>query len=81
MSTVPGTVPAAMPEDPGTPLVRVVRGGEPPAEELAALTAVLLTHVAARADGGQPEEPASVVPLWEQRGPGTGYRSPVSWRA
>ncbi|MEU5256520.1 acyl-CoA carboxylase subunit epsilon [Streptomyces longwoodensis] len=64
---------------PAAPLVRVVRGGALPAEELAALTAVLLSRAAALT-AGEPE-PVTVVPLWE--GPGarsTPYRSPVSWR-
>ncbi|WP_168218186.1 acyl-CoA carboxylase subunit epsilon [Streptomyces lasalocidi] len=66
---------------PGAPLVRVVRGGALPAEELAALTAVLLSRAAALTAGEPQEEPVNVVPLWE--GPGartTPYRSPVSWR-
>ncbi|WP_028801924.1 acyl-CoA carboxylase epsilon subunit [Streptomyces sp. 142MFCol3.1] len=56
------------------PLVRVVRGGALPAEELAALTAVLLARAAPAADEAPP---APVVPLWDRPAP---YRSPQSWR-
>ncbi|MFI1002061.1 acyl-CoA carboxylase subunit epsilon [Streptomyces galbus] len=66
---------------PGAPLVRVVRGGALPVEELAALTAVLLSRAAALTAAEPRPEPVTVVPLWE--GPGarsTPYRSPVSWR-
>ncbi|MFF8971217.1 acyl-CoA carboxylase epsilon subunit [Streptomyces sp. NPDC014995] len=66
------------------PLVRVVRGGELPAEQLAALTAVLLSRAAA-ATATQGEQqpqprPVTVVPLWERPGARTAYRSPLSWR-
>ncbi|MFI1568559.1 acyl-CoA carboxylase subunit epsilon [Streptomyces sp. NPDC020490] len=60
-----------------TPLVRVVRGGELGAEELAALTAVLLSRAAAAQDHQEEEEEIRVVPLWERTAV---YRSPVSWR-
>ncbi|MFC7220695.1 acyl-CoA carboxylase epsilon subunit [Streptomyces polyrhachis] len=59
-------------------MVRVVRGGEIPAEEMAALTAVLLARAAATARDGAP--PFAVVPLWERPAPTTPYRSPQSWR-
>lgn len=68
---------------PAQPLVRVVKGGDVPDEELAALTAVLLSRAAAAGplDGDEPgTESVSVVPLWERPGPQTSYRSPVSWR-
>ncbi|MER6633717.1 acyl-CoA carboxylase subunit epsilon [Streptomyces sp. NPDC000987] len=55
------------------PLVRVVRGGELGAEELAALTAVLLSRAAAARH--HEHETVQVLPLWERA-----YRSPVSWR-
>ncbi|MEU5096983.1 acyl-CoA carboxylase subunit epsilon [Streptomyces sp. NPDC020996] len=58
-----------------TPLVRVVRGGELGAEELAALTAVLLSRAAAAHH--DEHETVQVVPLWERAAV---YRSPVSWR-
>ncbi|MFI0965101.1 acyl-CoA carboxylase subunit epsilon [Streptomyces sp. NPDC021080] len=56
------------------PLVRVIRGGDILPEELAALTAVLLTRAAAA-----PDDPGTgpVVPLWDRPTP---YRSPASWR-
>ncbi|MEU6275191.1 acyl-CoA carboxylase subunit epsilon [Streptomyces populi] len=55
------------------PLVRVIRGGDLLPEELAALTAVLLTRAAAA-----PDDPGTgpVLPLWDRPTP---YRSPVSW--
>jgi hypothetical protein len=59
------------------PLVRVVKGGEIPAEELAALTAVLLARAATAT---KESKPATVVPLWERPLPTTRYRSPLSWR-
>ncbi|MGW0905823.1 acyl-CoA carboxylase subunit epsilon [Streptomyces sp. NPDC002853] len=68
---------------PAQPLVRVVKGGSVLDEELAALTAVLLSRAAAAdpQDDGEPAaESVSVVPLWERPGPRTSYRSPVSWR-
>ncbi|WNM31303.1 acyl-CoA carboxylase subunit epsilon [Streptomyces sp. Li-HN-5-11] len=62
------------------PVVRVVRGGELPAEELAALTAVLLSRAAAAPSDGPEPAMTSVVPLWERPGARASYRSPVSWR-
>ncbi|MFC8520941.1 acyl-CoA carboxylase epsilon subunit [Streptomyces sp. NPDC057257] len=67
------------------PLVRIIRGGEPDPDELAALTAVLLARAATvEAEGrGDEEEPVRVVPLWERPGPAAPalpYRSPLSWR-
>ncbi|MHC3468755.1 acyl-CoA carboxylase epsilon subunit [Streptomyces sp. 7R007] len=62
------------------PLVRVVRGGELAADELAALTAVLLSRAAAAPEEGEAEETVRVVPLWERPAPSVPYRSPVSWR-
>jgi hypothetical protein len=64
-------------------LVRVVKGGDILDEELAALTAVLLSRAGAaeQQDGEEPgTEPVSVVPLWERPGPQAPYRSPISWR-
>ncbi|MHB9854590.1 acyl-CoA carboxylase epsilon subunit [Streptomyces sp. Tue6028] len=60
------------------PLVRVVRGGALPAEELAALTAVLLARATPAADEAPPAQAAPVVPLWDRPAP---YRSPQSWRS
>ncbi|MEV0524322.1 acyl-CoA carboxylase subunit epsilon [Streptomyces sp. NPDC050439] len=68
---------------PAQPLVRVVKGGSVLDEELAALTAVLLSRAAAAGpqDGDETAaESVSVVPLWERPGPQSPYRSPLSWR-
>ncbi|MFF6994928.1 acyl-CoA carboxylase epsilon subunit [Streptomyces sp. NPDC008313] len=67
------------------PLVRVVRGGDIADDELAALTAVLLSRAAAappRPDTAPDTAPGevSVVPLWERPAAGVPYRSPLSWR-
>ncbi|GGN92696.1 hypothetical protein GCM10011579_090810 [Streptomyces albiflavescens] len=59
------------------PLVRVVKGGEIPAEELAALTAVLLARAATATEESTP---TTVVPLWDRPVRTTPYRSPLSWR-
>ncbi|MEU6145020.1 acyl-CoA carboxylase epsilon subunit [Streptomyces sp. NPDC047081] len=64
------------------PLVRILRGGQPAPDELAALTAVLLARAAtveAEAEA-EDEESVRVVPLWERPAPAAPYRSPVSWR-
>ncbi|WP_217166243.1 acyl-CoA carboxylase epsilon subunit [Streptomyces sp. AC512_CC834] len=71
------------------PLVRVVRGGDIADEELAALTAVLLSRATATpphpdttpdpAPDIAPRE-TSVVPLWDRPAAGMPYRSPLSWR-
>ncbi|MFD4528625.1 acyl-CoA carboxylase epsilon subunit [Streptomyces sp. NPDC058470] len=61
-------------------LVRVIRGGDIPDAELAALTAVLLARAAAQtADAARDE--VSVMPLWERPGHRSPYRSPLSWRS
>ncbi|MGW2748414.1 acyl-CoA carboxylase subunit epsilon [Streptomyces sp. NPDC001450] len=62
-----------------TALVRVVRG-EASAEELAALTAVLVARAVARGhtpDG--PDRPRSTA-RWSRLERLTHYRSPVSWQ-
>ncbi|MGI5459278.1 acyl-CoA carboxylase epsilon subunit [Streptomyces sp. CA-249302] len=76
------------PEPETQPLVRILRGGEPAPDELAALTAVLLARAATTAEAEEAiaadEEEVRVVPLWERTGPAAApalpYRSPVSWR-
>lgn len=60
------------------PLVRIVRGSLSD-EELAALTAVLLTRVAR--PGDQPVAPVvPAVPGWERPERHAFYRSPTSWQ-
>jgi hypothetical protein len=59
------------------PLVRVVKGGDIRAEELAALTAVLLARAATTTEESTP---TTVVPLWERPLLSASYRSPLSGR-
>jgi hypothetical protein len=60
-------------------VIRVERGLVATSEELAAVTAVLLSRLAA--GRGQPARPpAPHVPRWRPGLPPAAYRSPHSWR-
>jgi len=59
------------------PLVRVVRG-QLADDELAALTAVLLSRAAAPA--AEPETTDAMSPNWQRLERSGGYRAPHSWR-
>ncbi|WP_235215517.1 acyl-CoA carboxylase subunit epsilon [Phaeacidiphilus oryzae] len=61
------------------PLVRVERGTLAD-DELAALTAVLLTRATAGADAPEDRPTTPVVPLWDRPERHAPYRSPVSWQ-
>jgi len=63
--------------EPAQPLVRVIKGGDLPTEDLAALTAVLLSRTTPITT--EPK-PTAVIPLWKRPGPTAPYRSPHSWR-
>jgi hypothetical protein len=65
-------------EPAGQPLVRVVRGHLAD-EELAALTAVLLTRANAPAEAAA-EESTAKTPNWQRLERAGGYRAPHSWR-
>lgn len=60
-------------------VIRVEQGSAATDEELAAVTAVLLSLLAARGDGTD-AEPAPDVPQWRPERPAAAYRSPHSWR-
>ncbi|MFC7267019.1 acyl-CoA carboxylase subunit epsilon [Streptomyces lutosisoli] len=63
--------------EPAKPLVRVIKGGDLPTEDLAALTAVLLSRATRTTTEAKPK---TVIPLWERPAPTAPYRSPHSWR-
>ncbi|WP_330308507.1 MULTISPECIES: acyl-CoA carboxylase subunit epsilon [unclassified Streptomyces] len=65
--------------EPAKPLVRVIKGGDLPTEDLAALTAVLLTRATPTTTEAE-AKPETVIPLWERPAPTAPYRSPHSWR-
>jgi hypothetical protein len=64
--------------EPNQPLVRVVRG-QLADDELAALTAVLLTRANA-APAAEPEAADPKQPNWQRLERAGGYRAPHSWR-
>ncbi|WP_327433152.1 acyl-CoA carboxylase subunit epsilon [Streptomyces sp. NBC_01236] len=65
--------------EPAQPLVRVIKGGDLPTEDLAALTAVLLSRTTPTTTEAE-SKPKTVLPLWERPAPPAPYRSPHSWR-
>lgn len=61
-------------------VIRVVRGQVASSEELAAVTAVLLSRLAAERCEPAAGSAAPCVPQWRPGRPPAAYRSPHSWR-
>lgn len=65
------------PDEPKPPMLRVIRGGEPSPEELAALVAVVAARAASGGDDEEPEPLRKPLSPWVASGLVKGTRTKV----